>query len=263
MSFRIASWNVNSLSVRLEQVLDWLSQSQVDVLCLQELKMESHKFPVQAFETLGYQAIWSGQKTYNGVAIISKLTPETVQINNPLYEDPQQRLIATTVKTAQGPLRIINVYCPNGSELGSEKFTYKMAWFTALQRYVADALRNYPKLVLTGDFNIAPSDKDVHANYKGGILVSPEERAHFQALLDLGMADSFRLFHEEGEQFSWWDYRQFAFRRNLGVRIDHLLVSDALRPDCEDSVIDKAPRRNERPSDHTPVVLSLKGHLPE
>lgn len=255
---KIASWNVNSLSVRLEQVIDWLNTSQVDVLCLQELKMETHKFPEEVFKDIGYHAAWSGQKTYNGVAILSKKPFTNVQINNPLYPDEQQRLIAADISSEDGEIiRVIGVYCPNGSSLESDKFVYKMAWFDALQHYMQAQLTQYSKVVLTGDFNIAPDDRDVHAKYSGDILVSPAERAHFQALLNLGMKDSFRLFEQEEKSFSWWDYRQFAFKRNAGVRIDHLLISDALVPQCKASTIDKSPRGNERPSDHTPVIIEL------
>ncbi|MDO5679273.1 MAG: exodeoxyribonuclease III [Pelistega sp.] len=254
---KIASWNVNSLSVRLPQVIDWLNQSQVDVLCLQELKMESHKFPQEAFQEIGYHAVWSGQKTYNGVAILSKTPMQSVQINNPHYDDEQQRLIAVDLATDKGALRIIDVYCPNGSELGSDKYTYKMRWYEGLKRYIQEQLNAYPNLVLTGDFNIAPEDADVHAKYTGDILISPPEREHFQALLALGLHDSFRLFEQEEKSFSWWDYRQFGFKRNAGLRIDHLLISQALKPHCTASTIDKIPRAWERPSDHTPVIVEL------
>ncbi|NOL48953.1 exodeoxyribonuclease III [Pelistega europaea] len=254
---KIASWNVNSLSVRLEQVIDWLNQSQVDVLCLQELKMETHKFPEEAFKAIGYHAVWSGQKTYNGVAILSRTPLANVQINNPLYDDEQQRLIAADVGTGEQLVRVIGVYCPNGSSLDSDKFIYKMAWFDALNQYVREQLQQYPALVLTGDFNIAPEDRDVHAKYSGDVLISPAERKQFQGLLALGMKDSFRLFEQAEKSFSWWDYRQFGFKRNAGLRIDHLLLSDALANKCTASVIDKAPRANERPSDHTPVIVEL------
>ncbi|NEN75106.1 exodeoxyribonuclease III [Pelistega sp. NLN82] len=254
---KIASWNVNSLSVRLEQVVEWLSHHPVDVLCLQEIKMETHKFPEDTFKSIGYHAVWSGQKTYNGVAIISKQKAEQVQINNPLFEDEQQRLIAADFTTQQGKIRVIGVYCPNGSSLESNKFIYKMAWFDALNTYIKDQLTHYPQLVLTGDFNIAPEDRDVHAKYSGDILVSPQERAQFTHLLNLGLKDSFRLFEQEEKSFSWWDYRQFAFKRNAGVRIDHLLISDTLIDKCIASTIDKTPRTNERPSDHTPVIVEL------
>lgn len=254
---KIASWNVNSLSVRLEQVTAWLTQSQVNVLCLQELKMESHKFPVEAFQAIGYHAAWSGQKTYNGVAILSKTPLTNVQINNPLFADDQQRLIAADIQIGTQALRVVGVYCPNGSSLDSDKFVYKMNWFEALRHYVKEQLQQYPALILTGDFNIAPEDRDVHAKYSGDILVSPAERAQFQQLLDLGMKDSFRLFEQAEKSFSWWDYRQFGFKRNAGLRIDHLLISNALVDKCLASTIDKKPRGNERPSDHTPVIVEL------
>lgn len=254
---KIASWNVNSLSVRLDQVIDWLNQTQVDVLCLQELKMETHKFPEEAFKAIGYHAAWSGQKTYNGVAILSKTPVSNIQINNPFYTDEQQRLIAADITLGNTVVRVIGVYCPNGSSLESDKFTYKMEWFNALHQYIEAQLKTYPQLVLTGDFNIAPEDRDVHAKYSGDILVSPAEREQFQRLLSLGMKDSFRLFEQADKSFSWWDYRQFGFKRNAGLRIDHLLISDALVQHCTSSIIDKVPRANERPSDHTPVIVTL------
>lgn len=254
---KIASWNVNSLTVRLPQVLEWLEQSQVDVLCLQELKMETHKFPNAAFQEIAYQAVWSGQKTYNGVAILSKAPFQSVQINNPLYEDVQQRLLAIELETAHGPIRIIDVYCPNGGSLDSDKFVYKMQWFNALHAYIKEQLVKYPFLILTGDFNIAPENIDIHAKYTGDILVSPPERAQFKALLDLGLHDSFRLFEQEPKSFSWWDYRHFGFKRNAGLRIDHVLISNALKPHCTHSLIDKIPRAWDRPSDHTPVMAQF------
>lgn len=254
---KIASWNVNSLSVRLPQVIEWLEQTQVDVLCLQELKMETHKFPHEAFEQIGYHSACSGQKTYNGVAILSKTPLSNVQINNPLYEDEQQRLIAADITQNEQTVRVIGVYCPNGSSLESDKFTYKMVWFDALREYLQSQLHTYSQLVLTGDFNIAPEDRDVHAKYSGDILVSPAERTQFKQLLDLGLKDSFRLFEQEEKSFSWWDYRQFGFKRNAGLRIDHLLISEALASKCVASTIDKGPRANERPSDHTPVIVEI------
>lgn len=257
----IATWNVNSLKVRLPQVLDWLRDNPVDFLCLQELKQDHEFFDLAAFEALGYTACWSGQKTYNGVAIISRQEGQDIVRNNPLYPDTQQRLIAATYDSEQGPIRVINVYCPNGGEVDSDKYSYKLAWFKELTNFVRDELTRYDNLVLTGDFNIAPEDRDVHDGYKGQLLISPPERAALQELFDLGLHDAFRLFEQEEKSFSWWDYRMLGFRRNAGLRIDHVLITDTLKELCESCWIDKEPRRLERPSDHAPVVADIKWKL--
>lgn len=256
---KLATWNVNSLKVRLPQVTAWLQESQVDALCLQELKMDQDKFPLDAFTEMNYQACWAGQKTYNGVAIISKASGTDEQCNIPGFDDLQQRIIATTLPSPVGDIRVISAYCPNGQSLDSDKYQYKLAWFGALRTWLADELTRYPRMAVLGDYNVAPADEDVHdpAKWEGDVLVSPPERAAFQALLDLGLTDAFRMFDQEEKSFSWWDYRRFAFRRNAGLRIDHVLVSDALRPYCSGCVIDVAPRRNEQPSDHTPVVATF------
>lgn len=259
---KLATWNVNSLNVRLPHVLDWLEANPVDALCLQELKQTDDKFPLDAFIERGYQACWAGQKTYNGVAIISRQAGTDIQRNIPGYEDPQQRIIATTLPGTgtMDELRVISAYCPNGQAVGSDKYAYKLDWYAALRDWLADELRRYPHLVILGDYNVAPADEDVHdpQAWEGDILVSEPERAAFQSLLNLGLTDTFRLFDQAPQSFSWWDYRRFAFRRNAGVRIDHVLSSPSLTPHCTACVIDKTPRAWEKPSDHTPVIASFE-----
>lgn len=250
---KIATWNVNSLKVRLPHLLDWLAAEQPDALCLQELKCEDKAFPLEAINAAGYQAVFTGQKTYNGVAILSRLPGEAVQKNIPGFEDPQQRVVAATI----GDTRVISAYFPNGQAVGSDKFAYKLDWLKALTAWLQDALQKYPKLVLAGDFNIAPEDRDAHPDWKEEIHVSAPEREAFQALLGLGLHDAFRLFEQAEKSFSWWDYRMMAFRRNFGLRIDHLLISPPLVPKAQRCWVDKAPRKLERPSDHTPVIVEL------
>ncbi|RYY79082.1 MAG: exodeoxyribonuclease III [Moraxellaceae bacterium] len=252
---KIATWNVNSLNVRAPQVLDWLNTEAVDVLCLQETKIEDHKFPYDDFAAIGYQAVHLGQKTYNGVAIISKHSIEDVQFDIPGLDDPQKRVVAATI---QG-IRIICIYIPNGQSVDSDKYQYKLRWLQALTAYLEQQLAQYPKLALLGDYNIAPEDRDVYdpERWQGSVLVSALERAAFKQLQTLGLHDSFRLFEQPEKLYSWWDYRMVAFRRNLGLRIDHILISSALVPLAKASWIDRAPRKLERPSDHTPVVLEL------
>ena len=252
---KIAAWNVNSLNVRLPHVLDWLATNKPDVLCLQETKQEDSKFPYDALKEVGYNAVHFGQKTYNGVAILSTHEISDVEYGIANFDDEQKRVISATING----LRVICVYIVNGQAVDSEKYEYKMRWLTALNGWLASELQKYPKLAVLGDYNIAPDDRDCHdpAAWIGQILVSPLEREHFQRLLQLGLHDSFRLFDQPEKSFSWWDYRMMGFRRNLGMRIDHILVSDALKVDCKAAYIDKAPRKLERPSDHTPVVLEL------
>lgn len=252
---KIATWNVNSLPVRLEQVLDWLQHSEVDVLGVQETKVTDDKFPKTIFESLGYHVTFSGQKTYNGMALISRHPIESVITALPNFEDEQKRVLAATI---QG-VRVINLYVPNGSVVGSEKYQYKLSWLMALQDFLKAQLNDYPDCVVMGDFNIAPEDRDVHDPnaWIGNVLVSPQEREAFASILSLGFSDGFRLFEQAAGCYSWWDYRQAAFRRDLGLRIDHILISDALKPRCQSVVIDKGPRGNERPSDHTPVFVTL------
>lgn len=254
---KLAAWNVNSLKVRLPQLLDWLAQARPDVLCLQELKLEDAKFPREELAAAGYQAAMLGQKTYNGVAILAARPLADVATGIPGFEDEQRRVIAATV----GDLRAICVYCPNGQAVGSDKYAYKLRWFDALRGYVADEIRRHAKLVVAGDFNVAPEDRDVHdpKAWEGQVHVSAPERAAWRALIDLGLKDSFRLFEQPDKVFSWWDYRMMALRRNAGLRIDHILVSPALAAACTSSTVDKAPRKLERPSDHAPVVAEFSG----
>lgn len=252
---QIATWNVNSLAVRLPQLLAWLAANPVDALVLQETKLTDDKFPVGEIEAAGYRVSFHGQKTYNGVALLSRNDHEDVVMNIPGFADEQARVISATVNG----VRVIGGYFPNGQAPDSEKFVYKMAWLDALQAYVAQQLAQYPQLVLLGDYNIAPEDRDVHdpVAWAGQIHCTPEERGAFQRLLQLGLSDAFRLFEQAPKSWSWWDYRNLAFRKNQGLRIDHILVSQALKPRVSACVIDKAPRKNERPSDHAPVVVTL------
>jgi exodeoxyribonuclease-3 len=253
---RLATWNVNSLAVRLPQVLAWLSANPVDALVLQETKLSDDKFPAAEIEAAGYRAAWHGQKTYNGVALLSRLEAGQVQKNIPGLDGEQARVIAATL----GDLRIVGAYMPNGQAPDSDKFQYKMRWLDALRQWLAAELVANPRLVLLGDFNIAPEDRDVYdpVAWAGQIHCTPEERAHFRALVALGLVDAFRLFEQPPKSWSWWDYRNLAFRKNQGLRIDHILVSEALKPRVSACLIDKLPRKNERPSDHAPVVVELR-----
>ena len=251
---KIATWNVNSLKVRLPHLLDWLAANRPDVVCLQELKLEDKAFPEAEIRAAGYYAAFSGQKTYNGVAILASSPPEDILCGIPGFVDEQKRLIAATV----AGVRIVCGYFPNGQAPGSEKFVYKLAWLDAITRWLREeALPAHPNLVLAGDFNIAPEAADTHPEWRGEILVSPPERAAFQALIECGLTDTFRLFEQPEHSYSWWDYRMGSFRRNFGLRIDHILVSQALRNACRACVVDKSPRELERPSDHAPVMLEL------
>lgn len=252
---KLATWNVNSLRVRLPQLIDWLAVQQPDVLALQETKTEDANFPLAEIEAAGYRAIYAGQKTYNGVALLTKQTAAEPLTALPGIDDPQKRLLAATV----GDTRIVCLYAPNGQSVGSDKYHYKLAWLDALIAWLAQELVRYPCLAVVGDYNIAPEDCDVHdpAAWAGQVLVSEEERARFRALLDLGFKDAFRLFAQPEGSFTWWDYRMAAFRRNLGLRIDHILLSPALAERCRGCFIDIAPRRLERPSDHAPVVALI------
>ena len=252
---KLATWNVNSLTVRLPQVLDWLSANPVDVLALQELKLTDDKFPFAAFEQAGYQAACFGQKTYNGVALLSRAPLDAVVRNIPGFADDMARVISATVEG----VRVVGAYFPNGQEPGSDKFAYKMRWLEALREWLRVELTTHPKLVLMGDFNITFDDLDVWdpVGLKDTIHCTQEERAYLRALIDLGLHDAVRLFPQPEKNYSWWDYRNMAFRRKQGLRIDHILLSDALRPLAAACAVDVAPRKNERPSDHAPVVLTL------
>jgi len=252
---KIATWNVNSLKVRLPHVLDWLGTQQPDVLCLQELKQEDANFPLSEIEEAGYQACFSGQKTYNGVAILSKVAPLEMNIGIPGYADEQKRVLAATIDG----VRIVCIYVPNGQSVDSDKYQYKLAWLTALTAWLKQELVQHPRLALLGDYNIAPDDRDVYdpKAWEGQVLCSEPERAAYNGLLQLGLQDSFRLFPQAEGAFTWWDYRMHAFRRKLGMRIDHILVSDTLAPACTSCVIDVEPRKLERPSDHAPVIAAI------
>jgi len=260
---KLATWNVNSLAVRLPQVLAWLAANPQDAMVLQETKLTDDKFPHAEFEAAGYEVKWFGQKTYNGVALLTRGAAAADIVRNiPGFADDQARVIAGTVVGAAGGAaghRIIGAYFPNGQEPGSDKFAYKMRWMEALRDWVKNELATHPKLVLMGDFNIAPEDRDVHdpVLWAGQIHCTPEERAHFQQLLGLGLVDAFRLFEQPPKSWSWWDYRNLAFRKNQGLRIDHILVGETLKASVQACVIDKLPRKNERPSDHAPVLLEL------
>jgi len=252
---QLATWNVNSLTVRLPQVIDWLTANPVDVLVLQETKTTDDKFPLQAIEAAGYHVAFFGQKTYNGVALLSRQPSIDVIKNIPGFEDDMARVITATVDD----VRVVGAYFPNGQAPDSDKFIYKMKWLEALQNWLKQELTQHDKLVLMGDFNITVDDRDVWdpVALKDTIHCTVQEREHFQSLIDLGLNDAFRLFDQAEKSYSWWDYREFAFRRNRGLRIDHILVSDALKTSVQACVIDKAPRKNERPSDHTPVIVTL------
>lgn len=250
---KIATWNVNSLKVRLPHLLDWLAREAPDVVCLQELKCEDSAVPRTEIEAAGYRLITNGQKTYNGVAILAQAEPDEVQRDIPGLDDPQKRVIAATIDG----VRVVCGYFPNGQAVGSEKFAYKMAWLAALTDWLREERVRYPALVLTGDFNIAPEDRDVHPDWKDAIHVSPEERGAFAALIELGMVDAFRCEDQPEKSFSWWDYRMNAFKRNFGLRIDHVLVSAALRSRLQGCRIDRSTRSLERPSDHAPVLAVL------
>jgi exodeoxyribonuclease-3 len=252
---RLATWNVNSIKVRLPQLLDWLSGARPDVLCLQELKAEEAKFPRSELMVAGYGSVVSGQKTYNGVAILSRTPLGDVLEGIPGFPDEQKRVIAATV---QG-VRVVCVYCPNGQAVGSDKYEYKLRWFAALKDYLAAELRSHPGLAVAGDFNVAPEDRDVHdpKAWEGQVHVSAPERAAWRALLAPGLKDSFRLFEQPEKVYSWWDYRMMGFRRNAGLRIDHVLLSEELARACTSSTVDKAPRKLERPSDHAPAIAEF------
>jgi exodeoxyribonuclease-3 len=253
----VASWNVNSLRVRLGHVQDWLASARPDVLGLQEIKLTDDKFPHAELEASGYTAVSNGQPTYNGVALLSREAPTDVSRDLPGLQDEQRRVIAATY----GDTRVINLYVPNGQSVGSDKYAYKLDWLDQLAVYLADELSRYPRTVVMGDFNIAPDDRDVHdpEEWRDKVLCSGPERERLQALEALGFKDSFRLFDQPEGIFSWWDYRAAAFRRKRGLRIDLLLVSDALTEHCSASSVDIEPRKLERPSDHAPVYVRLTG----
>ena len=256
---KISTWNINSLAVRLPQVLDWLAANPVDVLCLQELKLNDEKFPLEAVQAAGYHSAIFGQKTYNGVAVLSRTPARSVIKNIVGFTDEQSRVIAVTLDMPACEVRVVNGYFVNGQAPGTEKFEYKMKWLDGLRKWLASELAAHPNLVLLGDFNITVDDRDTY-DAEGlceTIHHTTEEREHFKALIDLGLTDAFRMFEQPEKSYSWWDYREMAFRRNRGLRIDHVLVSEALKPQVASCTIDKLPRKNERPSDHAPVTVTL------
>lgn len=252
---KIATWNVNSLRVRLPHLLQWLAANQPDVVALQETKLVDADFPRSALEAAGYHVACSGQKTYNGVALLSRRPLESVVCDLPGYADPQRRLLAATT----AGVRIIDVYVPNGQSVGSDKYVYKLAWLSALQGFLQNECAASKRLVLLGDFNIAPADADVHdpAVWQGSVLVSEPERTALRGIQSLGLVDLFRQFEQPPQSYSWWDYRQAAYRRNLGLRIDLILGSAAMQERCAGCGIDREPRTWERPSDHAPCTANF------
>jgi len=252
---KIAAWNVNSLKIRLPQLLEWLARENPDVVCLQETKLEDHNFPLQQIESNGYHAVFCGQKTYNGVAILSRDPCLAVEQGIGEFQDPQKRVISATVNG----LRVICAYVPNGHSIASEKYQYKLGWLNSFSKWLREESHKYSRIAVLGDFNIAPEDRDVHdpLAWQGQVLCSDAERTAFSELIAVGFKDSFRLFEQPERLFSWWDYRMNAFRRKMGLRIDHILLSDGLSKECKSSGIDIAMRTNERPSDHAPVVATF------
>ena len=252
---KLATWNVNSLKVRLPQLLTWLVGEQPDVVCLQETKLEDHGFPRQEIEATGYHVCFAGQKTYNGVALLAREGPTEIVVGNPLCPDEQKRLLTATIRG----ICVVCAYVPNGQAVGSDKYAYKLEWLEGLARWVSERLAANPQLVVAGDFNIAPDDQDVYdpAAWAGQILCSDPERAAFRRLLGLGLKDSFRLFDQPAKSFSWWDYRMLGFQKNRGLRLDHILLSEALAVRCKAARISREVRKLERPSDHAPVIAEL------
>ncbi len=253
---KIATWNVNSMNVRQPHVVEWLDAHKPDVLVLQEIKQVTEKFPAEALAELGYKSVANGQKTYNGVAVVSLAEAEDPVLEFPGFDDPQRRVLAATI----GGVRVVDLYIPNGSEVGSEKYDYKLRWLATLRDFLEDELTRHKDLVVLGDFNIAPADEDVYDAEKWGdaILCSPKEREALGKLIDLGLTDVFRKFDQPEKSFSWWDYRAAGFRRNAGLRIDLILTSDTMTERCTASYVDKEPRAWERPSDHAPVVAEFE-----
>jgi exodeoxyribonuclease-3 len=260
MPLTLATWNVNSLKVRLQHLLDWLGAHAVDVVCLQETKLPDDKFPVDVLQQAGYESVFTGQKTYNGVAILTRRATvgvaEDVQANLPNFPDEQKRLIAATV----AGVRVVCGYFPNGQAVGSEKYDYKLRWIAALNNWLREELARSPQLALLGDYNVAPEERDVHdpKAWEGQVLFSEPEKQAFRDLVALGLVDSFRMFEQPERSYTWWDYRMLAFRRKMGLRIDHILLSKALAARCSACTIDVEPRRLEQPSDHAPVIVTLQ-----
>ena len=255
IALKLATWNVNSLKVRLPHLQAWLAAKSPDVVCLQETKLEDSKFPTAEIEQCGFRCAYSGQRTYNGVAILSREPAAGVQIGIPGYDDPQRRVLAATV----AGIRVVCVYVPNGEAVGSEKYGYKLAWLERLTAWLKSELIAHPRLAVLGDFNIAPEDRDVYdpEALAGQVLFSERERAAFRNLVGLGLVDGFRLFDQPEGAYTWWDYRMNMFKRRLGLRIDHILLSHGLAPTCRACTIDRDMRARERPSDHAPVIAEL------
>ncbi len=256
VALRLATWNVNSLKVRLPHLLEWLATARPDAVCLQETKTEDANFPVAELQAAGYHAVYCGQKAYNGVAILARTMPGEVQHGIPDFADDPKRVIAATI----GDLRVVCLYAPNGQAPGSDKYAYKLRWYEALTAWLGQELQRHPRLAVLGDMNVAPEDRDVHdpKRWEGQIHVSEPERVALRKVVDVGLADAFRLFPQPEKEFSWWDYRLAAFQRNWGLRIDLILLSPELAARCTSCAIDKSPRRLERPSDHAPVVAELQ-----
>jgi exodeoxyribonuclease III len=252
---KLATWNINSLNVRIDHVLDWVGRHEPDVLCLQETKLEDAKFPRDVLKTAGYDAVFHGQKTYNGVAILSRLPVRDVATGIPGLDDDQKRVLSATI----AGVRVICVYVPNGEKIGSAKFDYKMRWMGALRTWLSDELSRHPTLAVCGDYNVAPEERDVHdpAMWEDKIHFTQPEREALHGLLGVGLKDAFRLFEQPERSYTWWDYRMMAFRRKMGLRIDHILLSPKLAKLCTACTIDVEPRRAERPSDHAPVIAEL------
>jgi len=257
---KIASWNVNSLNVRGPHVERWCEEHKPDVLSLQETKLPDEKFPRDKFTELGYQCAFSGQKSYNGVAILSREPLRDVVTDVAGLDDPARRILAATIGEGDSRLRIINLYVVNGQSVGSDKYAHKLKWLGHVREFLREQLAAYPNLVVMGDFNIAPEDRDVHdpEAWREQVLCSTPEREALRGIVELGLEDSFRVFSEEGGHYSWWDYRQGAFRRNMGLRIDLILVSEPLRMRLKSASIDRTPRTWERPSDHVPVMIEIE-----
>jgi exodeoxyribonuclease-3 len=253
---KLATWNVNSLKVRLPHLLDWLAAAAPDVVCIQETKLEDANFPRAELEAAGFHLAFIGQKTYNGVAIVSRMPLADVAYDIPSFDDHQKRVVTATV----GGVRVVCAYVPNGQTVGSEKYEYKLRWLEAFRAWLADEIARHPRLAVLGDYNIAPEDRDVHdpKAWEGQVLFSEPEKAAFRALLGLGLQDAFRLFEQPDRSFSWWDYRMNAFRRKMGLRIDHILLSEPLASACASCTIDVEPRKLERPSDHAPVIADVR-----
>ena len=256
MTFRLATWNVNSLKVRLPHLLDWLARAQPDAVCLQETKIEDAQFPLVDLQAAGYRAVYCGQKAYNGVAILARSALGDVQHGIPNFADDPKRVIAATV----GDMRVVCLYAPNGQSIGSDKYSYKLRWYEALADWLKQDLKKSPRLAVLGDLNVAPEDRDVHdpRRWEGQIHVSEPERAAMRRVIEVGLPDAFRRFDQPEKEFSWWDYRLNAFRRNWGLRIDHILLSSELAQRCVGCSIDKSTRGLERPSDHAPVIADLQ-----